>query len=305
MDKNECEDKYSESETEEHLTGKRDLYEWIKTQDGVTNAVLEGWIPDTKQRPDIMFEYNGNSYVIEYQCSPIASEYIERHELYKAAGIIDIWILGVEKYLRPNMRTKYIQNYAYAFYSCKLKKFALIKCNSLYYRLKSARRNYGHNEESFLFMSIAEFEFDGEIYHKMFGHIDIAINKINNRTNNKPLKNKEPNKYLNKHICKIRVNLEQNLFRLSNSNWHFYLRKNTMYVEPNVDNYCHYVILNNLRKSNFKVIRIKDLSFNDFKLCSRDIEFLKTLLFPIMKYNKRALLQYKDSELRFLEVREN
>lgn len=100
MDKNECEDKYFESETEEHLNGKRDLFEWIKKQNGVSNAVLEGWIPETKQRPDIMFKYNENQYVIEYQCSPISSEYIERHELYKASGIIDIWICGSEKYLQ-------------------------------------------------------------------------------------------------------------------------------------------------------------------------------------------------------------
>ena len=92
MDKTECEDKYSESETEEHLSGKRDLFEWIKKQKGVTNAVLEGWIPETKQRPDIMFEYCGKRYVLEYQCSPIASEYYDRHDLYKSSGIIDIWI---------------------------------------------------------------------------------------------------------------------------------------------------------------------------------------------------------------------
>lgn len=100
MEKNECEDLYSESETEEHLNGKRDLFEWIKNQDGVTNAILEGWIPATKQRPDIMFEYNGKKYVIEYQCSPIATEYIERHDLYQAVGITDIWICGTEKYLQ-------------------------------------------------------------------------------------------------------------------------------------------------------------------------------------------------------------
>ena len=88
MDKAECEDRYSESETEEHLNGKRDLFEWIKKQKGITNAVLEGWIPETKQRPDIMFEYEGKTCVIEYQCSPIATEYVERHDLYKASGIM-------------------------------------------------------------------------------------------------------------------------------------------------------------------------------------------------------------------------
>jgi len=78
-DKQSCEDVYSEPETEEHLRGKKDLYEWIKLQDGVTNAVLEGWIPESKQRPDIMFEYYGRLCVIEYQCSPISTEYYDRH----------------------------------------------------------------------------------------------------------------------------------------------------------------------------------------------------------------------------------
>ena len=39
MDKTECEDKYSESETEEHLNGKRDLFEWIKKQNGVITEI--------------------------------------------------------------------------------------------------------------------------------------------------------------------------------------------------------------------------------------------------------------------------
>ncbi len=123
MDKNECEDKYSESETEEHLNGKRDLFEWIRKQDGVTNAVLEGWIPETKQRPDIMFEYGEKKYVIEYQCSPIATEYVERHDLYKASGIIDIWIAGFEKYFKKNSRHKYIEEYICGYYNTSTKNF--------------------------------------------------------------------------------------------------------------------------------------------------------------------------------------
>lgn len=95
-----CESKYSEPETEEHLMGKRELYAWLKKQDGVTECTLEGWIPSTKQRPDMMFYYYGKLCVLEYQCSPISSEYYERHELYQAAGIKDIWICGVQKYLQ-------------------------------------------------------------------------------------------------------------------------------------------------------------------------------------------------------------
>lgn len=114
-EKDKCEDIFSESETEEHITGKTQLYEWIKRQNGVTNAILEGWIPETHQRPDIMFEYQGEQFVIEYQCTPIASEYVKRHDLYQAAGIEDIWILGCNNY-RTN-RIKMIENFAIAYYS--------------------------------------------------------------------------------------------------------------------------------------------------------------------------------------------
>lgn len=95
---NECDLKYVEPETLEHLQGKKILYEWLKSQDGVTNLKLEAWIPETKQRPDIYFEYNNERFVIEYQCSPIATNYKERHRLYELAGVKDIWILGIEKY---------------------------------------------------------------------------------------------------------------------------------------------------------------------------------------------------------------
>ena len=129
MDKEECEDKYSESETEEHMQGKKDLYEWIKNQPGVTNAVLEAWIPETIQRPDIMFTYNNKKYVIEYQCSPIASEYLERHELYNAAGIHDIWICGTEKYLGRNKRLNTLEANRKLYYDTKSK--ALYKMESM------------------------------------------------------------------------------------------------------------------------------------------------------------------------------
>lgn len=96
--KHDC-DLYSELETEEHLIGKRKLFEWICKQDGVSDAVLEAYLPETKQRPDIMFNYNGKRCVIEYQCTPITEEYTYRHSLYKFSKIKDIWILGTQKYL--------------------------------------------------------------------------------------------------------------------------------------------------------------------------------------------------------------
>ena len=131
-DKNQCESKYSEPETEEHLQGKRDLYEWIKKQSGVTDVILEGWIPETKQRPDIMFKYNEKQCVLEFQCSPISSEYYERHELYQAAGIEDIWILGTDKYLEKEenekskkFRTKEIEYNTNFYYDSEFKIFVI------------------------------------------------------------------------------------------------------------------------------------------------------------------------------------
>ena len=131
-DKAQCEDRYSEPETEEHIQGKRDLYEWIKNQPGVTNVILEGWIPETKQRPDIMFKYYGKQCVMEYQCSPISTEYYERHELYQAAGIEDVWVLGTEKYLEKEenekskrFRTKEIEKQTHFYYDSEYKIFVM------------------------------------------------------------------------------------------------------------------------------------------------------------------------------------
>ena len=121
IDKTKCKSLFSEPETEEHLNGKRDIYEWVKNQDGVIDAVLEVWIPKTKQRPDIMFTYNKKKYVIEYQCTPISSEYIKRHELYELAGINDIWICGTEKYLDPKKRLNTLEKSARLYYDSKNK----------------------------------------------------------------------------------------------------------------------------------------------------------------------------------------
>lgn len=89
---------YSEPITEEHIGGIKSIYNKLKTIQGITNLEVEKYIVNTKQRPDIYFEYKGQRYCIEYQCSPIATQYNKRHELYELEGIKDIWILGTNKY---------------------------------------------------------------------------------------------------------------------------------------------------------------------------------------------------------------
>jgi competence CoiA-like predicted nuclease len=93
-----CPDIYSERVTEEHLKGTRAIYEWLKTQEGISKLELEKWIPETRQRPDVYFEKDNKKYAIEYQCSPISTKYNDRRDLYKLGGIKDIWILGVKNY---------------------------------------------------------------------------------------------------------------------------------------------------------------------------------------------------------------
>ena len=90
--------KYYEPMTEEHINGIKALYERLKNIEGIENLEVEKYIKNTKQRPDIYFEYKGERYCIEYQCSPISTQYNKRHELYELEGIKDIWILGTEKY---------------------------------------------------------------------------------------------------------------------------------------------------------------------------------------------------------------
>lgn len=127
-EKDKCESIYSEPETEEHICGKTSLYEWVRQQDGVTDVMLEGWIPETHQRPDIMFKYQGKQFVIEYQCTPIASEYVKRHHLYEAAGISDIWILGCDNYdTYNNTKNRIIENCAMAYYSVKNNEFNFLQ----------------------------------------------------------------------------------------------------------------------------------------------------------------------------------
>lgn len=100
-DKTECNGLYGEPETPEHIKGKIMIYEWlqkIQKEVGITNLQLESYIKETKQRPDIYFEQKGRRYVIEFQCTPISTEYLKRRELYKLANINDVWVLGLENY---------------------------------------------------------------------------------------------------------------------------------------------------------------------------------------------------------------
>lgn len=335
MDKNECEDIYSETETEEHLNGKRDLFEWIKKQPSITDAVLEGWIPETKQRPDIMFKFNGKQYVIEYQCSPIATEWIERHELYQASGIIDIWILGIEKYLKPNMREKFIQKYAVAFYDSSLKLIvinfkdflALDKNNG-----KFIVKKYQHQSDIFCGFKLKDFIFNnGNVEHKLFFNMKFSKEIHNERCNKKIAYEKKKKSRLelkakniintvkknttfnygyyniqsvkrnNKNVYLYANDLKRidvlNIFLLSieNNNWEFSIDLKRGKYTLSAKPKVQALYNEHFTK---KIFYSSDL----IKYC-QNIELFKSELCKLMKNNKSLALNFnKDKNIRILEV---
>lgn len=259
MEKSDCEDLYFEPETEEHLNGKLQLYNWIKQQPDVSDVILEGWLPETKQRPDVMFKYRGNQFVIEYQCSPISTEYLERHNLYKTVGIFDMWICGVEKYLQKNMRGKFIEEYAVGYYNPSKSSFifnyssSIAKFCNAFYKPKYVQLKFMRKSESFYISYTDNFTFyAGELVLHAIKKVDVdaAIIKHNyrkkERENRIDVIDKKINEkfnhylydYLNTHGIRYE-NYDLYISNFSSSVAHFYLEL------KRAINYCRMVELLN------------------------------------------------------------
>lgn len=87
----------SEPESERHLQGKIDLYNWLRNQQ--LPVEMEKFLPKIKQRPDLYVQKNGKKYAIEFQCSSISIEEIEkRTKGYSTIDIVPIWLIGGEPY---------------------------------------------------------------------------------------------------------------------------------------------------------------------------------------------------------------
>lgn len=98
-----CTYSYGEPESETHIKGKTVLYDWLQTLYPKANVQLEWKIEETNQRSDvIVIHENGERWAFEFQCTPISeSVWLERHLLYKQAGVYDFWIMSsdVNKYI--------------------------------------------------------------------------------------------------------------------------------------------------------------------------------------------------------------
>ena len=116
-----------------------------------------------------MFEYYGKTCVIEYQCSPIATEYVERHELYQASGIVDIWVCGTEKYLKLKMREKYLEQYGVGFYNSNTREFIVSKYSELHNflnTLKINHRNISMQNSYDIYSSYYKYKLENAVFSK-------------------------------------------------------------------------------------------------------------------------------------------
>lgn len=104
--------RFSEGETLEHLKGKQQLYDYLKKQQ--EEVILEPYLPELKQRPDLLWIKSGQKIALEFQCSPISSELLQkRTQGYDEHGIRVIWIVGKKHHVKKNALFFYCQTEPY------------------------------------------------------------------------------------------------------------------------------------------------------------------------------------------------
>ncbi|MBD8003849.1 competence protein CoiA [Bacillus norwichensis] len=92
-DHSECINTASEPESPRHLKGKLDLFKWCRSNQ--LSAHLERYLPEIRQRPDLLIEKSGRRFAVEFQCTPISVQNVERRSLqYLLSDITPIWIVG-------------------------------------------------------------------------------------------------------------------------------------------------------------------------------------------------------------------
>ncbi|WP_106497977.1 competence protein CoiA [Lentibacillus sp. Marseille-P4043] len=84
-----------------HEKGKFLLYQWFKYQQ--LDVKLEAFLPDIRQRPDLLVTINRKQIAIEFQCARIGADVIQKRTAgYKQAGVTPIWIIGANQFKRKN-----------------------------------------------------------------------------------------------------------------------------------------------------------------------------------------------------------
>ncbi|ASB90109.1 competence protein CoiA family protein [Bacillus sonorensis] len=88
-----------EPESLYHLKGKRLLYEWLKQQR--IKAVLEPYLRQISQRPDVLVDDGKRKTAIEFQCAALSmTEYQKRTSGFLKQGIQPFWMIGGNRFKR-------------------------------------------------------------------------------------------------------------------------------------------------------------------------------------------------------------
>jgi competence protein CoiA len=103
-----------ETESSYHLSGKADLFKWLKRQR--LEVKLEPYLQSIQQRPDLLLSYKGKTYAIEYQCSTISEElFRKRTASFLKAGIKPLWILGANRFHRSSTSSFRLSTFQWLF----------------------------------------------------------------------------------------------------------------------------------------------------------------------------------------------
>lgn len=90
----------TENETEEHLMGKKVLYDWLQNQ--MEQVELEKFFHEISSRPDIYAEWKKRKMAIEFQCSHISKdEILKRTKKFYQIEIVPIWMVH-SKHIKLN-----------------------------------------------------------------------------------------------------------------------------------------------------------------------------------------------------------
>ena len=116
----ECPTVKGSHESDYHMKGKRDLYQWFSSQKGVESVKLEPYLQETKQRPDLFIEYDHKKIAVEYQCSAIDVRTLRnRSQLYQHEGISYLWILGAKTLSRVTAHSFQLSPFQWNFVKVK------------------------------------------------------------------------------------------------------------------------------------------------------------------------------------------
>lgn len=86
----------TEGESVRHMRGKLVLAQWLRGQFPQATVTLEERLPGPNRIADILVCHaDGPRQTVEFQCAPLElEEWQMRHAAYRAANIVDTWIIG-------------------------------------------------------------------------------------------------------------------------------------------------------------------------------------------------------------------